>query len=144
MVDNIEGVANAPPTSSEFVQQIFDKIKHENELVNNRLTWLGTFEGFLFASLSFAADKNNMIAISICITGMLIAISIGNSTRGANKAIQLLELEFDKQIKAPEIPKILYIGYSARKGHFWWLNPGAFVPWVLAGVWFFLLIQLAF
>lgn len=46
--------------------RIRNLIRHENELINQRLTWLGTFQGLLLAALAFAWDKKMRAAWCAC------------------------------------------------------------------------------
>jgi hypothetical protein len=47
-----------------------DRVKHENDLINQRLTWLGTFEGLLFVANHYAEHR-----YLLPIVGLLIAVS---------------------------------------------------------------------
>jgi hypothetical protein len=69
--------------------RIRELIRHENELINQRLTWLGTFQGLLLAALAFAWDKKSAggIVCVLCTVGAMVAISTGVATRRANRAI---------------------------------------------------------
>src|SRR5205823_760429 len=66
---------------------VFDRIKYENELINQRLTWLGTFQGLLLAALAFAWGKSSATAIVcvICVVGAIVALSTWVATFRANK-----------------------------------------------------------
>jgi hypothetical protein len=39
-------------------EALAEKIRHEENLINTRLTWMLTFQGFLFAAASLAADES--------------------------------------------------------------------------------------
>ena len=38
-------------------EMLVETIRHEEKLIDTRLTWMLTFQGFLFASASLAADE---------------------------------------------------------------------------------------
>ncbi len=38
---------------------LIEKIKHEESLINSRLTWMLTFQGFLFASITLSKEEAN-------------------------------------------------------------------------------------
>jgi len=48
----------------------------ETEQVNRRLSWFGTLQGFLFASLAFTWDKNRTLTIIISMLGMVVALLV--------------------------------------------------------------------
>src|SRR5437868_5183885 len=51
-------------------------IQHETEQANRRLSWLGTFQGFLFAALGFSWTKNIWLTLIICSLGLIVALLI--------------------------------------------------------------------
>jgi len=51
-------------------------IQHEAEQTHRRLSWLGTFQGFLFAALGFSWGKNAALTTIICCLGLAVAILI--------------------------------------------------------------------
>ncbi|MBI4242812.1 MAG: hypothetical protein HY606_01875 [Planctomycetes bacterium] len=119
--------------------QISEMIKHENELINHRLAWLGTFQGLLFAALAFAwnnADGSFLLCI-LCLLGIFISISVGLSTIGANTAINYLEQEWDK-IKPSDYKGIDIVGMRNRQCCLWRFMPGYFIPWIFVGAWILL------
>lgn len=69
-----------------------DMIKHENELMNHRLTWLLTAEGLLFTALGFAlSDTNAKLATQLIpplsFVGVLLAASASIVLDAADAAI---------------------------------------------------------
>jgi hypothetical protein len=67
-----------------------DLVKHENDLVNQRLTWFITIQGLLFAALGFAwgtPDARPLIFV-FCGLGMLTAVSSAFALWGAAAAIE--------------------------------------------------------
>ncbi len=51
-------------------------VQHEDEQAHRRLSWFGTFQGFLFASLGFSWGKNTNLTLIICLLGFAVAILI--------------------------------------------------------------------
>lgn len=82
--------ASSLNSSSEVT--VRDMIKHENELINHRITWLSTLHGLLFAALSFAWDNNNAQALVFVfsVLGILISISAFSVLHAASGAISNL------------------------------------------------------
>jgi len=69
-----------------------EMIRHENELMNHRLTWLMTAEGLLFTALGFALSKDNAaIAMHLIpilsFVGILLAASASIVLDAADAAI---------------------------------------------------------
>jgi len=51
--------------------------RYESEQVHRRISWLGTFEGFLFASLGFAWGKNApSLILIISLLGLVVALLV--------------------------------------------------------------------
>lgn len=63
-------------------------VTHETEQVHRRLSWLGTFQGFLFAGLGFAWGKNKPILLLIAFLGLSISILLFVSLVAATLAIE--------------------------------------------------------
>lgn len=63
-----------------------EKGKYQNDLINQRLTWLGTFSSLLFVANSFGK-----YAVLIPIVGFGIAMSIWEGTSAANVALDNLD-----------------------------------------------------
>jgi hypothetical protein len=60
----------------------------QDQLINFRLTWLGTFTGFLAAAMAFAANNSNRsLVIVICFWGAVAAASIFVGTLAANRVL---------------------------------------------------------
>lgn len=116
-----------------------EMIRHENDLINQRLTWLSGFQGLLFAALAFAWGKSNIFYLSviICIVGFLIAVSIGLATSKANRAIKNLSQEWDeKKLENYDGPDIEGNRCGSEKLDI--LLPGSFVPLVFSVAWVFI------
>lgn len=124
----------------EEYDKIREMIKNENELINHRLTWLGTFQGLLFAALAFSWDKSDakMMVLVFGILGISVAISIWIGTCRANKVINGLDSQWDN-IKPKDYKGIDVEGVRSRSGCIGWLMPGYFIPWAFAVAWIALL-----
>lgn len=69
-----------------------ETIKHENELLNHRLTWLLTSEGLLFTALGFALSKDDahlgrQLIPALSFVGVLLAASASIVLDAADAAI---------------------------------------------------------
>jgi hypothetical protein len=82
-------MSSVPNPVTELVRQM---IRHEDELVNERLTWLGQFEGFLFVAYGLAVKDLNdpVLTWVVCLAGLLIAASILTATLRSDAAVDQL------------------------------------------------------
>jgi hypothetical protein len=94
-----------------------DEAKFQNDLINQRLTWLGTFEGLLFV-----ANHYTVHPYLLPLVGFIIAASVAVGIHSAN--IHLTELNA-----------------QAFKGPLNWLMPGTTIPIVIAGAWAVILLE---
>ena len=71
---------------------IREMIRHENEQINNRVSWLMTFQGLLFACLGFVWDKpmSDRLIVGLCILGILVSVLCFFTLHAATTAILLL------------------------------------------------------
>jgi len=72
-----ETTSNVQDTRSVKLDVVRDLIKHENDLINHRLTWFITSQGLLMAALGFAwgkADARDLIFV-LCGLGLLTSVS---------------------------------------------------------------------
>ena len=123
-------------------QKIVDRIKHENELINHRMTWLGAFHGLLFASVYLSLDKPilKFLIYIACFVGVFISVSIGYAIHRANVGIDRASKEWDR-IKPKSWFGLDVEGYRSNDG-IAWLMPGNFIPWVFMFSWVLILFIL--
>jgi hypothetical protein len=64
--------------SDRMYSQIRKLLVHEDLVINNRMVWLGVFQGLLFASLAFAWDKQDSkrLVVIFAVFGMIISVLI--------------------------------------------------------------------
>jgi hypothetical protein len=96
-----------------------DRAKFENDLINQRLTWLGTFEGLLFVANSYGKHPYLLPFV-----GIAIAVSVGRGTYSANRAL----------LRLPRAEPQASDRWS-------FLMPGTSIPPVIAVVWAILFMQ---
>lgn len=105
-------------------------VKYENELINQRLTWLGVFQGLLLAALAFAWDKKQQdecLVVVLCFLGAFVALSCWRGTLLANKAIDNLSSYWDK-VKPKDYPGLDVQGVRSGTECLSWLMPGLALP----------------
>jgi hypothetical protein len=98
-----------------------DRAKFENDLISQRLTWLGTFEGLLFVANNY--ERHPYV---LPVVGILFAISVGRGTYRANKILGLIPP-----------PAHLDIGKDRWK----LLMPGTAIPATIILAWVLLFMQ---
>lgn len=117
-------------------QHLAGQISHEENLINNRLTWMLTFQGFLFASL--ALMTNNQTSLEslrrwlLCVipfTGALVAFVTFLGICAAYRSIDKHKKECEPLIKHYPMPGG---GKCASKlGRF----TSKSIPWILIVAW---------
>ena len=123
-----------------FVSVIREMIRHEDVLLNQRLTWMWTLQGLLFGATSVLWDKDSPAVMLIGLVGLLSCISIGYSlARGLRAVRELLGVAADHKKRlgeGAEIPPTI----GARTKATEWLLPGRFLPWVFGVSWVLVIV----
>jgi hypothetical protein len=108
----------APPPGGFMAEwENVDRIKWENGLINQRLTWLGTFEGLLFVADHYAAHP-----FLLPLVGLLIAISVDVAICHANSKLTGLDAQ-------------AYVDWRR------FLMPGTLIPKAIALAWAAILVE---
>ena len=63
-------------TQYEVAKILRDRHQFENEQMHKRLSWLGSFQSFLFAGLCLAWDKNQVKPLILIITLLGLAVAL--------------------------------------------------------------------
>lgn len=72
-----------------------DLIMHENQLINDRMTWMLVIQGFLFAGLGFVWENHGAVIYVFCAVGLLTALSMQQILWHGAGAIRNLEKDFE-------------------------------------------------
>lgn len=128
--------------AADYLNVIRDMIKHENEVVNQRLSWLFTLQGLLFTAISFLWEKNLILVVVLCIVGIISCISIGYFLYLGQIAITDLMTDA-KNYTAPLPPDWKFpplIGITREKSRTRQIIekcvlPSRLLPWVLLLAW---------
>jgi len=123
-----------------YLSMIFEQIRHENDLLNHRTTWMLTVQGLLFAALAlFLKDRPNRLAASIvCLIGIVSCVSMGYSLWVGARLLNELN------IHANELSSIVAKNLSIKAikttatASYAFLLPWKLLPWFFAVVWFIL------
>lgn len=90
--------------SHNLPADLAERISHEEALINSRLTWMLTFQGFLFASLALASDDSTNEALRdtllqvIPLLGAVVAALALLGVIAAYLAIGQARLHFESEI----------------------------------------------
>jgi hypothetical protein len=63
-------------TIKELYELSIQQIEYEQELVNNRLSWMLTFQGFLFGSLAIVASSDTIQAARVTFKNVIPSLGI--------------------------------------------------------------------
>jgi hypothetical protein len=96
--------------------------KEQNDFINQRLTWLGTFEGLLFVADHYGNHPRLLPAV-----GVAFAVSVGVGTYAANRA--LTELGRQAFQDSRYLKPLTY------------LMPGTAIPIIIALAWLAVLVE---
>jgi hypothetical protein len=70
-----------------------DMINHESDVINHRMSWMGTFQGLLFAAVAIMWDKNReALGVVLCLLGVVVSVAIALTLRNASVATERLVL----------------------------------------------------
>ena len=127
---------------------ILAQIRHENELLNHRLTWMWTLQGLLFAALGvlLSAHPERFVALILCLVGIVSCILIGYSLLIGIRVLDILNPHANQlsdviNSKLGLTPEPL-TSVTPRVWSF--LLPWKTLPWFLAFIWLVLGIYVAF
>jgi hypothetical protein len=126
-----------------------DYVKHEDELINRRLSWNLTLQGFLFAaygvSFQIVGSKPylRLLPCVFPVVGGLVAFLVLMSILAAQEAIRGLETHWLKPLNSIEadvkemLPELT--GGSQKFAKFWGWVPQVYIPGVIMAAWVALL-----
>ncbi len=96
----------------------------ENEQMHKRLTWLGSFQALLFASLSIAWGKDRALILAISLLGLIIAIQGIFALWGVGKSLEKIHKKWVHE-GLSEITGLGVFGlYEGEK-----VSPARVFPW---------------
>ena len=99
-----------------YLEYVRDKVHHENDLLNHRMTWMWATHSFLltaYGALLVVKGKDlMMLAVLICFIGLVTTISVNYSMKIGLEALDELE-KFTENV--PKEEKILYLGLRKNK-----------------------------
>src|SRR5262245_42310790 len=119
-------------------------IQHENEIINDRLTWLLTFEGLLLTALGFAwgAKDSKPLVVIFSVLGVIVSlVSLFGLIASTNAMYGLVDWWYEHRPKEYAGPDV--IGAAVPRD--WWpgwryVTPWTMFPLLFVGTWVAILI----
>jgi hypothetical protein len=120
---------------------IREMIIHESNLINHRLTWVTTLQGFLFAALAFSWKDARTFVPALVVVGFVSSFSVLLSLTWAHRAIEKLLADWRKATPSKEEP--IYsgpdvIGYRSGSSRLPYFLPWFVLPIVLGLAWIYI------
>jgi hypothetical protein len=132
--------------SAESWQAVIrELIKHENDLVHQRLGWLLQVQGLLFTALAFAWEHApKPLPVLIALLGITTALSLWTAIRQYSPAVRGLRQWWQDHRPADAVEGPDVIGrWSPSSGIIWLLRPWRALPFVFVFAWVGVLVVFA-
>jgi hypothetical protein len=110
---------------------IRELIRLENDALNWRMGWFLTLQGFLFAALAFAWDKDAELIVVLSIIGILSSLSVGILLRYGILAMKGLE----EELQTDSEERVIGRRYGETPAIILFLLPWHFLPLLFVGAW---------
>src|SRR5258708_13676838 len=122
-------------TLDEIAATLRNMVNHESEQVHRRLSWLGTFQGFLFAALGFAWGKRKGIFLVISFLGLAIAVLVLLGLLAATFAIARIRQYWLAHRAGDYDGPDIWGFYPERASWSAYTSPENLIPLAFAGAW---------
>jgi hypothetical protein len=124
----------------QHLQHLWERVKHENEMINHRLSWLWTLQGLLFATFGYMLKDNtktfNKFPISvICLVDIASYASVGYSLWKGRQVLTVLTPAFLDLATHIELSLKLITPSAVEPDALAFLYPWRFLPWAILGAW---------
>ena len=111
-------------------------VRHENELINQRIGWLVQTEGLLFAALAFSWERASRLSYILAAVGIATAVSIGSVTYLYGPAVRNVNKFWEARVPEHRRRNRLVIGLSTPSGRLLkLLHPWRALPVIFVAVW---------
>jgi hypothetical protein len=126
----------APEQVDRMEQTARELIRHENDLVNQRIGWLVQTEGLLFAALAFSWTPAPKLSFILAAVGIATAASIGSAIALYSPAVRGIEAWWIRSVPEHQRVDRLVMGLSApSRGLAKALRPWRALPYVFGVTW---------
>jgi len=110
-------------------------VQHESEQIHRRVSWLGMFQGFLFAGLGFAWGKSSLLIILLSLVGMTVAFLVFLALMAATLALRRLRNDWLKCRPKDYIGPGIFGFYPEMAPFAGFAAPENLLPWVFILAW---------
>jgi hypothetical protein len=113
-------------------ETIRQMIRHEDDLRSQRLTWLFTLDGFLFATLGLVWNDQHstLLIVALAAVGVFIGLSAVGSMRVSRMAINELREEDNPNKERVMGIERTTVGWGTKLLYPWYV-----MPWVMVVIW---------
>lgn len=126
----------------QHLNHLWDRLKHENEMIDDRLSGLWTLQGLLLVSFGLLSSQMNMgkMPISIiCFIGLCSCFSIGYSVHKGQQVLDALRTMVKDVANQIESGLALTPTHDPAQDTLAFFHPWRFLPWLLCLAWLALL-----
>jgi hypothetical protein len=143
-----EPLASSIPESEQYQERMYyeyiaKQVEREDGLINSRLTWMLTTQGFLFAALALIAkqeeaiiDVYNVLIIVLPAAGFILSITGISGNRAAGMALDDLIDAWESRVRdKPSLNKLFPRPFGDVRASFFGAIQSTALPVVLCIVW---------
>jgi hypothetical protein len=129
------------PSLKEYYDYTSRQIQREEALINNRLSWMLTFEGFLFAGVALVANGNtdptlrSNFRYTIPVLGSVVALLTTKGIHAAYLSINHIQSSWEARLQGGRFPP----AYGNSKASFLGRLTGYGIPTAMTLAWITLL-----
>lgn len=127
-------------------QHIARMIQHENELLNHRIQWFLTIQGFLFTAVALFGNNpgRRFFGLCIAITGIAVCLSFGMALQIGRKGFGSLVEQWKNAVKGHEqrFFQAGVFGYLAGERWETFLAPWRILPYIISFAWIGIIVFL--
>lgn len=121
--------------------QVGSMLRHENDLMNHRLTWMWTLQGLLFAAYAVLLEQHERVTMLIAVVGLVSSVSIGLSLVASHRMLQRLNPHARQLIgDLEQASKVSPVEFPTRPPFPRFLYPWLLLPWFMALIWVVMLV----
>lgn len=121
---------------AEEAKIVREMIRHEDELINHRITWMMVFNGLLYTALGLVVGRSNakvLLWVLTCL-GCVIAVSSFLGIYDGTKGIRNVRKWWDEHVAEDFVgPDVMAL--RGKSTHFRLLKPWRVMPWVFFVSW---------
>ncbi|MFW9263100.1 hypothetical protein [Nostoc sp. CALU 546] len=125
---------------NEDANIIREMIRHEDNLTINRLNWLITLQGLLFASLAFSWDKSRLLTYLLIFLGLFFSFMLLRYLQLSNQAITRLLKWWEKKQNNYDGPPVIGLEDQEIAKLILMILPWKSIPFIFICSWFVVLI----